>query len=81
MCKTSTLFFSVFTAMFLLLHHHGVGGLRTDPGGYLRYLLAVLPEFGLSLYQQPSGNDMRASLAGRTAAEPMPRRIEDMSEA
>ncbi len=26
------------------------------------YLLAVLPEFGLSLYQQPSGNDWRAGL-------------------
>ena len=32
--------------------------------------LAVLPEFGLSLYQQPSGNDLRAgvlpALAGAT---------------
>jgi miniconductance mechanosensitive channel len=26
------------------------------------YLLAVLPEFGLSLYQQPSGNDWRGAL-------------------
>ncbi|MEJ8667425.1 mechanosensitive ion channel protein MscS, partial [Pseudomonas sp. M3] len=42
---------------------------------------AVLPEFGLSLYQQPSGNDMRVGLAGRTAAEPMPRHLEEMSEA
>ncbi|MCF1249343.1 mechanosensitive ion channel family protein [Pseudomonas putida] len=50
-------------------------------GDIFDYLLAVLPEFGLSLYQQPSGNDMRVGLAGRTAAEPMPRRIEDMSEA
>jgi len=31
-------------------------------GDIFDYLLAVLPEFGLSLYQQPSGNDLRASL-------------------
>ena len=34
-------------------------------GDIFDYLLAVLPEFGLSLYQQPSGNDMRAGLAAR----------------
>ena len=34
-------------------------------GDIFDYLLAVLPEFGLSLYQQPSGNDMRAGLAGK----------------
>jgi miniconductance mechanosensitive channel len=32
-------------------------------GDIFDYLLAVLPEFGLSLYQQPSGTDMRAGLA------------------
>jgi miniconductance mechanosensitive channel len=32
-------------------------------GDIFDYLLAVLPEFGLSLYQQPSGADMRAGLA------------------
>ena len=34
-------------------------------GDIFDYLLAVLPEFGLSLYQQPSGMDMRAGLAQR----------------
>ena len=33
-------------------------------GDIFDYLLAVLPEFGLGLYQQPSGNDMRTGLAG-----------------
>jgi miniconductance mechanosensitive channel len=32
-------------------------------GDIFDYLLAVLPEFGLSLYQQPSGSDMRLGLA------------------
>jgi miniconductance mechanosensitive channel len=32
-------------------------------GDIFDYLLAVLPEFGLSLYQQPSGMDMRVGLA------------------
>lgn len=41
-------------------------------GDIFDYLLAVLPEFGLSLYQQPSGSDMRVGLAGR---------VERMSEA
>jgi len=31
-------------------------------GDVFDYLLAVMPEFGLSLYQQPSGSDMRAGL-------------------
>ncbi len=34
-------------------------------GDIFDYLLAVLPEFGLSLYQQPSGADMRVGLAGK----------------
>jgi len=50
-------------------------------GDVFDYLLAVLPEFGLSVYQQPSGNDMRIGLAGRVAPEPTPRRLEEMSEA
>ncbi|KAF1030612.1 MAG: Miniconductance mechanosensitive channel YbdG [Pseudomonas sp.] len=31
-------------------------------GDIFDYLLAVMPEFGLSLYQQPSGNDLRAGV-------------------
>ncbi|QXI30019.1 mechanosensitive ion channel family protein [Pseudomonas vanderleydeniana] len=31
-------------------------------GDIFDYLLAVLPEFGLSLYQQPSGGDLRAGM-------------------
>ena len=31
-------------------------------GDIFDYLLAVLPEFGLSLYQQPSGGDLRSGL-------------------
>ncbi|MDH0749636.1 mechanosensitive ion channel family protein [Pseudomonas sp. GD03842] len=34
-------------------------------GDIFDYLLAILPEFGLSLYQQPSGSDMRVGLAVR----------------
>jgi miniconductance mechanosensitive channel len=34
-------------------------------GDIFDYLLAVLPEFGLSLYQQPSGSDMRLGLRTR----------------
>jgi miniconductance mechanosensitive channel len=33
-------------------------------GDIFDYLLAVMPEFGLSLYQQPSGADMRVGLGG-----------------
>ncbi|SER30854.1 miniconductance mechanosensitive channel [Pseudomonas sp. NFACC02] len=36
-------------------------------GDIFDYLLAVLPEFGLSLYQQPSGMDMRVGLAKQQA--------------
>jgi len=39
-------------------------------GDIFDYLLAVLPEFGLSLYQQPSGTDMRLGLASVRAAQP-----------
>lgn len=52
-------------------------------GDIFDYLLAVLPEFGLSLYQQPSGSDMRMGLAGRAAQspEPAPQRLEHTTEA
>lgn len=33
-------------------------------GDIFDYLLAVMPEFGLNLYQQPSGMDLRAGLLG-----------------
>ena len=42
-------------------------------GDIFDYLLAVLPEFGLSLYQQPSGNDLRAGvLPALAGAMPVP---------
>lgn len=42
-------------------------------GDIFDYLLAVLPEFGLSLYQQPSGNDLRAGvLPGVLGASHLP---------
>ncbi|NWB91874.1 mechanosensitive ion channel family protein [Pseudomonas agarici] len=34
-------------------------------GDIFDYLLAILPEFGLSVYQQPSGADWRAGLSAR----------------
>nr|WP_306823073.1 mechanosensitive ion channel domain-containing protein [Pseudomonas sp. UMAB-08] len=34
-------------------------------GDIFDYLLAVMPEFGLSLYQQPSGMDFRAGWTGK----------------
>jgi miniconductance mechanosensitive channel len=34
-------------------------------GDVFDYLLAVMPEFGLQVYQQPSGADMRAAFAAR----------------
>ncbi|WP_175651375.1 mechanosensitive ion channel family protein [Pseudomonas sp. Marseille-P9899] len=43
-------------------------------GDIFDYLLAVLPEFGLSLYQQPSGNDLRAGLSAKALA---PQVVED----
>lgn len=50
-------------------------------GDIFDYLLAVLPEFGLSLYQQPSGNDMRIGLAARPLATHEPQRLSELSEA
>ena len=50
-------------------------------GDIFDYLLAVLPEFGLSVYQQPSGNDMRVGLLGRSAEVPAQRRQLEMDEA
>jgi miniconductance mechanosensitive channel len=38
-------------------------------GDIFDYLLAVLPEFGLNLYQQPSGADMRMGLSGQAQAQ------------
>lgn len=37
------------------------------------HLIALLPEFGLALYQQPSGQDVRAALDGRARATPVHR--------
>jgi miniconductance mechanosensitive channel len=41
-------------------------------GDIFDYLLAVLPEFGLGLFQQPSGADMRAGLLGGGVRLPQP---------
>ncbi len=35
-------------------------------GDIFDYLITVMPEFGLSLYQQPSGADMRVGLRGES---------------
>ena len=37
-------------------------------GDIFDYLLAVMPEFGLSVYQQPSGNDLRNGLLNKIKA-------------
>ncbi|HET9818394.1 MAG TPA: mechanosensitive ion channel family protein [Rhodanobacteraceae bacterium] len=37
-------------------------------GDIFDHLITILPEFGLSLFQQPSGTDIRAGLSNRTAA-------------
>ncbi|AMK32311.1 Small-conductance mechanosensitive channel [Pseudomonas putida] len=50
-------------------------------GDIFDYLLAVLPEFGLSLYQQPSGKDMRVGLATRPLPQTQPRSLDALSEA
>ncbi|HDS1737982.1 mechanosensitive ion channel family protein [Pseudomonas sp. BP8] len=50
-------------------------------GDIFDYLLAVLPEFGLSLYQQPSGNDMRVGLQARPAELLAPQRQQQWEEA
>ncbi len=39
-------------------------------GDIFDHLIALLPEFGLALYQQPSGQDMRAGLMMRGATPP-----------
>lgn len=39
-------------------------------GDIFDHLIAILPEFGLSLFQQPTGADMRAGLATRTERGP-----------
>ena len=38
-------------------------------GDIFDHLLAILPEFGLRLYQSPSGHDLRLGLAPRAPAE------------
>ena len=40
-------------------------------GDIFDYLLSVLPEFGLSVYQQPSGHDLRDGLLSKLQ-EPLP---------
>ncbi len=39
-------------------------------GDIFDYLLSVMPEFGLSIYRQPSGNDLRNGLMPVLAKEP-----------
>ena len=46
-----------FTATTALLGHEGTQSDIFD------HLLAILPEFGLRLYQQPSGNDVHEGIA------------------
>lgn len=61
-----------YTVKTSFVPHHNVQGDIFD------HLITILPEFGLSLYQQPSGADMRVGLSGRagtsspqdTAGEP-----------
>ncbi len=50
-------------------------------GDIFDYLLAVLPEFGLSLYQQPSGTDMRVGLAAPSHLAPAVHGLREMSDA
>jgi miniconductance mechanosensitive channel len=42
-------------------------------GDIFDHLITILPEFGLSLFQQPSGTDLRAGLSSRTAASRLER--------
>jgi miniconductance mechanosensitive channel len=41
-------------------------------GDLFDHLITILPEFGLSLFQQPTGVDMRAGLAARAGSEVAP---------
>ncbi|MEI7036743.1 mechanosensitive ion channel family protein [Fulvimonas yonginensis] len=50
-------------------------GIQAD---IFEHLFALLPEFGLALYQQPSGQDVRAALASRA---PVPVRVGALAEA
>ena len=46
---------------------------ESTQGDIFDHLLAILPEFGLRLYQHPSGNDLRTGVAQRLAeAQPQP---------
>ncbi|WPP01194.1 mechanosensitive ion channel family protein [Pseudomonas sp. HR96] len=38
-------------------------------GDIFDYLLALVPDFGLAVYQQPSGGDMRVALAGQVRGQ------------
>ena len=49
-------------------------------GDIFDYLLAVLPEFGLSLYQQPSGNDLRAGLLPASLPREQRARVAETAE-
>jgi miniconductance mechanosensitive channel len=40
-------------------------------GDIFDHLLAILPEFGLRLYQNPTGNDLRLGMGQRTDATPL----------
>ena len=42
-------------------------------GDIFDHLLAILPEFGLRLYQHPRGNDLRIGMAQMVAPQPAPR--------
>ena len=47
-------------------------------GDIFDHLMAILPEFGLRLYQQPSGNDLRAGVA-QMLAEAVPAQCQNPS--
>lgn len=44
---------------------------ESTQGDIFDHLLAILPEFGLRLYQKPSGNDLRADMAQQGARAPI----------
>lgn len=51
-------------------------------GDIFDYLMAVLPEFGLGVYQQPSGQDLRGGLQGLLPTASSERRqVRDMEQA
>jgi miniconductance mechanosensitive channel len=44
---------------------------ESTQGDIFDHLLAILPEFGLRLYQNPSGNDLRLGMGQRVDASPL----------